>query len=121
MALAKTGLGFPVACAENTTTTLYTNPASTTTYIRSILFHNTTVDNSITISLHLIQNNAGSVGTTSDSNKILRITLDGTDTYFMELAFPIVLTAANDSLRVVNLNTTTNDIVTAQLLGDKEA
>lgn len=120
MALAKTGLGFPVECTYNATTTVYANAASTTSYIRSILFHNLGTEN-ITLTLHHVQNSSGSVGSTSDANRILKITLEGTDTYFMELAYPLTLTGENDSLRVVNLNQTAGNSVTAQLLGDKEA
>lgn len=121
MALSKVGLGFPIECVYDATTTVYANPASTTTFVRSILFHNIAASNPITIALHFVQNNSGSVGSTADSNRIMRITLDATDTYFMELAFPLVLTAENDSLRLVNISTTAGDSVTVQLLGDKEA
>jgi hypothetical protein len=120
MALSKSGLGFPVECSYDSTTTIYANPASTTTYIRSLLFHNVSA-NAVNVALHFVQNSGGSVGSTATSNRILKITLDSTDTYFMELAFPIVLTGENDSLRIVNANTTAGDSVTVTILGDREA
>jgi hypothetical protein len=120
MTLQKTGLGFPVECVYNATTTIYANPEATTTYVRSLLFHNISA-NPVNVALHFIQNSSGSVGTPAASNRILKITLDSTDTYFMELAFPIVLAAQNDSLRIVNINTTAGDSVTVTILGDKEA
>lgn len=121
MALAKTGLGFPVACLANATTTVYANPSATTTYVRSMLVHNRDDLNSVTIALHMVQNSSGVVGSVSNNNQIFRLTLQPYDTYFVELAFPVTLTAANDSIRLVNFNTTSGDDVNVLLLGDKEA
>ena len=121
MALAKVGLGFPVSCAINSTTTVYANPASTVTYVRSLLIHNVATVNQVTLSVHVIANSGGAVGSTADSNRVFRLTLEPLDTYFTELAFPIILTGTNDSIRVVNSNTTAGDTLTVMLLGDKEA
>lgn len=121
MALAKTGLGFPVTVAANATVSLYTNPASTTSYVRSILVHNVSSTDSVALSVHMVQNSSGSVGSVADSNKIARISVQPQDTYFLELAFPITLTNANDSIRVVNHNTTSGQDATVLALGDKEA
>jgi hypothetical protein len=121
MALAKTGLGFPVACLANATTTIYANPATKKTYVRSLLIHNRSTVNPVTLNIHLIQNSSGSVGTASTSNRIFRLTLEAYDTYFTELAFPIVMTGTNDALVLVNTNTPAGEDLNVLLLGDLEA
>lgn len=121
MALAKANLGYPVACVYNTETAAYTVTSSTKTYIRSLLLHNTTSSNDITVSIHFVQNSQGQVGTVADSNMVAKITLTGTDTYFFELAYPFILAANNDRVVVKNLSTTQGDTVNVTVLGDQEA
>lgn len=122
MALAKANLGYPVACVyNNTETAVYTVTSSTKTYIRSLLLHNTTSSNDITVSIHFVQNSQGQVGTVADSNMVAKITLTGTDTYFFELAYPFILAANNDRVVVKNLSTTQGDTVNVTVLGDQEA
>ncbi len=121
MALSKTGLGFPVSCSANATTTIYANPATTTTYVRSLLLHNRSSTDVVSMSIHLVQNSSGAVGSVADNNKIARISLQPYDSYFLELAFPITLTATNDAIRAVNHNTTAGQDANVLVLGDKEA
>lgn len=121
MALAKLGLGFPVSCSANATTTVYANPATTTAYIRSLLLHNRSSTDVVSMSIHLVQNSTGAVGSVADSNRIARIALQPFDSYFLELAFPITLTATNDAIRAVNHNTTAGQDANILILGDKEA
>ena len=122
MALAKANLGYPVDCVyNNTDTAVYTVASNTKTYIRSLLLHNTTASNDITVSIHFAQNSGGSAAAAADTNMVAKITLTGTDTYFFELAYPFILTSTNDTVRVKNLSTTQGDTVNVTVLGDQEA
>jgi len=49
------------------------------------------------------------------------LTLSASDTYFFELAYPFILEANNDTIRVKNLSTTSGDTVNVTVLGDRES
>jgi hypothetical protein len=119
MAFAKVGLGNVTRVALGTTSTVYTVGSAKTSYIRSVIVHNIDAVNSSTISLHFVPNSAGSVGTASSLNRLAQLSIQPTDTYFFELAYPITLANNNDTIQVYNSSTT--DAVNVLILGDKEA
>jgi len=72
------------------------------TQIHNIILHNTdTVTR--TVSVHLIQNNAGSVGTPTTENRIGQFVLPANDTALWGLqgAAALVLDANNDTLQAI--------------------
>jgi len=123
MALQKVGLGFPVVVENNTTGTVYQVASNIKSYIRGILIHNQAVTNPVTVDVHVVQNNAGVVGSATASNRIAKLTLSPLDTYFFELPFPVVISATNDAILVRNnaASVDTSDDLTVLVLGDKEA
>lgn len=122
MALAKANLGYPVACPyNNTDTAVYTVSSSKKTYVRGLLLHNTTTGNNITVTVHFAENSGGSAAAASDTNKVARLTLAASDTYFFELTYPFILESNNDTIRVKNLSTTSGDTVNVTVLGDRES
>ena len=123
MALQKVGLGFPVVVQNNATGTVYAVASNTKSYIRGILIHNQSTVNSVTTDIHVVQNSAGVVGSATASNRVAKLTLAPTDTYFFELPFPVVIAATNDAILVRNNagSGDTADDLTVLVLGDKEA
>lgn len=119
MALSKVGLGSVTRIALGTTSTVYTVGSAQTTYIRSVIVHNIDSINSSTVSIHIVPNSAGSVGTASSVNRLAQLSIQPADTYFFELAYPITLASNNDTIQVYNSSTT--DAVNVLILGDKEA
>ena len=95
---------------------IYANPASTKTYIRGIVLHNTNTTAEI-VELHNVPDSAGSLGTAAATNKFLRVSVAANDTVTVDLAYPLVLTDTNDSIQAV---TTTVSKVTIMLQGDKD-
>ena len=118
MALDKLGLGDVTQVAAATTSSVYTVASSKTAFIRSIILHNR--DNSATtqVKVHVVPNSGGSVGTAAAANRILNITLEATDTYFAEFAFPITLSDNNDTIQVYNANA--SNALNVLILGDTE-
>lgn len=123
MALQKVGLGFPVVVQNDTTGTVYEVASNTKSYIRGILIHNQASVNYVTADIHVVQNSSGSVGTATVGNRIAKLTLAPTDTYFFELPFPIVISATGDAILIKNnaASGDTDDDLTVLILGDKEA
>lgn len=107
---------------SNTAGSVYSNPASTTTYVKSfILFNGNT--STETVKLYNVPDNAGSVGTAVDAgsasgNQFAEISIASKETIMFDLPYPITITDQNDSIQAV---TTTATRVTIQLLGDKDA
>lgn len=96
---------------------VYTNAASTKTYIRLIVIHNA---NSTTEAVELwnVPDNAASVGTAADANKIYNVSIAAGGTSFIEFATPgIILEDTNDTIQA---NTDTASKVTIQIMGGKE-
>ena len=119
MALQKVGLGTVTRVALGTTATVLTVGSAKTCYIRSIICHNIDTINSSTIKIHIVPNSGGSIGTASSINQLAQLSIQPTDTYFFELAYPITLASDNDTIRVYNSSTT--DAINVLILGDKEA
>lgn len=96
---------------------LYSNPAGTKTFIRSItLFNgNTTTE---TVKLYNVPDSGGSVGAAGVGNQFLEYALAAKETLIIEWEYPIELTDTNDSLQGV---TTTASKVTVMINGDKDA
>ena len=95
---------------------IYTNAASTKTYIKSfVLFNgNTTAE---TVKLYNVPNSGASAGTAAVSNQFAEISLASTETLMFDLPYPITLIDENDTIQA---STTTASKVTVQLLGDKD-
>lgn len=123
MALQKVGLGFPVVVENNTTGTVYAVASNTKSYIRGILIHSQAPANQVTFDVHVVANSSGSVGTATAANRVAKLTLNPSDTYFFELPYPIVISATNDAILVKNNAAVgdTSDDLTVLVLGDKEA
>jgi len=119
MAFAKVGLGTVTRVALGTTSTVYTVGSAKTAYIRSIIIHNIDTVNSSTVKIHIVPNSGGSVGTASSINQLAQLSIQPTDTYFFELAYPITLASDNDAIRVFNSSST--DAINVLILGDREA
>jgi hypothetical protein len=119
MALAKVGLGTVTRVALGTTATVLTVGSAKTCYIRSVILHNIDSVNSSTVRIHVVPNSGGSVGTASSNNQLAQLSVQPTDTYFFELAYPITLSNNNDTIQIANSSTT--DAVNVLILGDKEA
>jgi hypothetical protein len=98
--------------------TIFTNPVSTTTYIRSIILHNvnTIVE---TVSLYNVPDSTGSAGTLSDTtNRIYKEELEAGDTRILEFPTPgLVLTDANDTIQGL---CTVNNKVIVYMYGGQE-
>ena len=118
MALQKVGLGTVTRVGIGTTVTVLTVGSAKTCYIRSIILHNIDTVNTSTVKIHIVPNSSGSVGTASSINQLAQLTLQPTDTYFFELAYPITLSNTNDVIRIHNTSTT--DAINVLILGDKE-
>jgi len=119
MALQKVGLGTVTRVALGTTAPVLTVGSAKTCYIRSIIIHNIDTTNSSTVKIHIVPVSGGSPGTASSINQLAQLSIQPTDTYFFELAYPITLSSDNDTIRVYNSSTT--DAVNVLILGDKEA
>jgi hypothetical protein len=119
MALAKVGLGTVTRVALGTTATVLTVGSAKTCYIRSVILHNIDSVNSSTVRIHVVPNSGGSVGTASSITQLAQLSVQPTDTYFFELAYPITLSNNNDTIQIANSSTI--DAVNVLILGDKEA
>jgi len=118
MALDKLGLGDVTQVAAASTSSVYTVASSKTAFIRSIIIHNLDGSSSTNTHVHVVPNSGGSVGTAAVANRILNISLEATDTYFAEFAFPITLSDNNDTIQVYNANS--SNALNVLILGDTE-
>lgn len=118
MALAQTSLGNITAVSAGQTTSVYTVGSAQTTYVRSLLLYNQSSSSAQTATVHIVPNSGGSAGTAVTGTKIARIGISTDDTYFMEFAYPITLTANGDTVQVYNEGT--SGAINVLVLGDRE-
>ena len=117
MSLAKTSLSPIVSITGVTTVGIYTNPASTKSYIKGFVLHNAGVSSAF-CRLHDVPNSAGSVGTASSNNQFFSQYINPGETTFLEYPYPLTLTATNDSVRFYNY--TSGQVINIQILGDRD-
>jgi hypothetical protein len=118
MALAKVGLGTVTRIAAGAGASVLTVGSAKTCYIRSVICHNINALNPSTVKIYIVPASNDSPGTASSINQLAQLTIQPTDTYFFELAYPITLPNNNDTIQVHNSGTT--DAINVLILGDKE-
>lgn len=77
---------------------IYTVPASTTAQVKTIIFFNGGVA-ARTVSVHLVPNSGGSIGTAGATNQVLNFDLPSGDTFEFSPSYPITYSAQNDSIQ----------------------
>lgn len=100
----------------NSAGAIYTNPASTSSYIKSFVLFNINTGTE-TVKLYNVPDNAGAVGTAGDASQFAEISLAAKETLMFDLPYPITLINQNDTIQAI---TTTANKVTVQILGDKD-
>lgn len=96
---------------------VYTNPAGTTSYVRTIAIHNTHTS-AEAVAVYLVPDNAGAVGTAGNTNRIFYESIAPNDTRIIEYPAPgLMLVDENDTIQAV---TTTASRVTITITGGKE-
>lgn len=106
-----------ITTIANAAAEVYTLPASTTAYIRSIILHNTNTT-AETVILYNVPDNAGAAGTAADANTFYEVSLSPNETHILEFAIPgIMLVDENDTIQAT---TTTASKVTIQIYGGTE-
>lgn len=96
---------------------IYANPASTKTFVRGLVLHNTN-GSAETVKVYVVPDSSSSLGTAGAGNRVLNISLPANDTLFVEFPYSVVLTDTNDSIQA---ETTTASKVTVLVIGDKDA
>ncbi len=117
MALAKTSISSIVSVTGVTTVGIYTNPASTKTYIKGFVLHNAGLSSAF-CRLHDVPNSAGSVGSASSNNQFFSQYINSGETTFLEYPYPLTLANTNDSIRFYN--SVAGQVINIQILGDKD-
>ena len=80
---------------------IYTNAASETSFVKSIVVHNTntTAEN---VKIHVVPDSGGSVGTAATSNLLYNFSLAADATIHLEFPGPgVVLKGTNDTVQAV--------------------
>lgn len=113
MALAPAKLS-EIAYIASSAGSVYTNPAATTSYVKSLLIHNTNTTTEAIV-INRVPNSGGSLGTAASSNRIFNFNLVANDTIEIKFEGPgQVLTATNDAIFA---STTTASKVTITVMG----
>jgi hypothetical protein len=79
---------------------LITNAASTKTWIRGIVLHNTSASTAITVKLYNVPDSGGAVGTAAASNQFFEKEIAIAGTHYIDLPGPgFVLSDTNDTIQ----------------------
>lgn len=102
---------------SNSTSSVYSNPSSTKTFVGGIILHNTNTTNE-TVRIFNVPDNAGNVGTATTAHRFVRITLIPDQTWqWRAVGDGLPLTDVNDSIQADSTNA---NVVTLQILGVKD-
>lgn len=88
---------------SDTAGAIYTVGAATTAQIKTIVFFNGG-EQTNTVAVYLVPNNATAVGTAAISNQVLNIALASGDTFEFSPAYPVTYSAQNDSIQASATN-----------------
>jgi hypothetical protein len=102
--------------ATGASASFYANPASTKTYVGSIILHNSAGAERI-VTLNNVPDSAGSLGTPAATNQNFKVTLATLETLILEPKYPFVLTDTNDAF----FGLADGSGVTVQLLGTTDS
>ena len=116
MALQRTRLT-PLAYIPASVGVMYDNPASTTTFVKGVLLHNTNTT-AETIEIHWVPSSGGAVGTAGNATRLFKVQMDAGETLFLEMPYSVVLVALHESIQMV---TTTASKVNCAIAGDQDA
>jgi len=110
MPLQRLAIDTVTAVAAGTTSTIVSVTGGKTTYVRTLIIHasaieSNTPDSPVNVQIYVVPNSGGSVGDSSASNRIARINLAASDTFFLEPEYPINLDNNGDSIQVFNEGT----------------
>ena len=101
----------------NTAGSIYTNPASTITFVSGFTIYNTSSTSRV-VKLYNVPDSTGSLGTAGLTNQFLEVSIAGYETFIFEAPSDgIVLADTNDSLQAV---TSTSNDVTIMIHGTKD-
>lgn len=117
MALAKTSLSPLVSVTGVATVGIYTNPASTKSYIKALILHNAGVSSAY-CKLHDVSAVSGAVGTAASTNQFFSQYINSGETVFLEYPYPLTIVNTNHSIRFQNLSS--GQIVNIQIIGDRD-
>lgn len=117
MALAKTSISPIRSITGVATVGIYTNPASTRSYIKAFIVHNAGLSSAFCL-LHDVPNSGGSVGSATSNNRFFSQYINPGETTFLEYPYPLTLAATNDSIRFQNQ--TSGQIINIQIIGDRD-
>lgn len=95
---------------------VYANPSSTKTFIKSILVFNSH-SSDVVLKLYNVPDSTGSLGTAATANQVLEKTLISKESFEWSLNYPLTLTDTNDSIQA-QANIT--DVLNIQIYGDKD-
>lgn len=101
---------------STTASVVYTNPSNTKTYIRGLIVFNSG-GSAETVKLYIVPDSGTNVGIASTGNQFMNVSVNASQTLFVEMPYVITLTGTNETLQA---STTTQSRVTIQILGDKE-
>ena len=96
---------------------IYTNPASTKSFVRGLILHNTNTTTE-TVTVHWVPDSAGAVGTAGNATRFVNVLLVSNETLIVEVPFSLVMLDENETIQAV---TTTASKVTVAVVGDKDA
>ena len=96
--------------AASAASAIYVNPSSTTTYIAEIEMHNTG-SLPASVVLYCVPDNSLSLGTPAASSEIVKYTMAGYDTIWIEPKYPYILSDQNEALFGVATTSSVNIIV----------
>jgi len=85
------------AVATGASASVYANPASTKTYVATIVLHNTSGSTKV-VTLNNVPDSGGSLGTPAAGNQNFKISLATLETVILEPKYPWVLTDTNDAI-----------------------
>ena len=120
MALARGNLGNVTVVGAGTSTAVYTVGSAKTAYVKAVLLHNLSQDNSQNVRIHVVPNSGGSAGSATSTTQVARVGVGTDDTFFFEPAYPITLVSNGDTIQVENEGSTVAAL-NVIVLGDKEA
>jgi len=106
-----------IAQVAGSAAAVYTNASATTTYVVSVILHNTNTTTE-TVELWNVPDSTGSVGTAADANKFWKDDLAANETVIIDLGkLGLILEDENDTIQAA---TTTASKVTIQIFGRKD-
>lgn len=95
-------IGLAKGNLSTSNSTIFSNGNNNTVYIKNIILHNKNTSLNSSVTIYIVVNNSGSVGSATQQDQLFFKALQPNETFEISYGYPIELSAQGDSIQALS-------------------